>query len=137
MLTGPRWQQPEEMVVISLILSGEMLPGNSSRRAPGAMGLSAIREAGHYRWTQNTRYAFIVLPHHDAQAAMGRTPDASLSIVPTRCALAPALASHMKHMALLLRPDVRMDAAEYAGMLGATRALALLTLRNQGRQSTD
>lgn len=134
MLTGPRWQQPEEMVVISLILSGEMLPGTSSRRVPGAMGLGSIRETGHYRWTQGTRYAFVALPHRDVQAALGRPPDASLSIAPARCALAPVLASQMNHMAQLVRPGVQMDATEYAGMLDATRALALLTLRNLGRQ---
>ena len=137
MRTGPRWQQPEDMVVISLIQSGEMLPGAPSRRGPGAMGLGAVREAGHYRWTQGTRYAFIALPHRDVQAALGRAPAATLSIAPARCALAPTLSSHMNHMALLVRQRTPLDAAECTGLLDATRALALLMLRNLGRQGLD
>jgi len=133
MRTGPRWQQPEDMVVLSLIQSGEMLPDTHPRMDLGAMGLCVTREAGHYRWGQGTRQAFIALPYGDVRAALGREP-ATQVVTPARCALAPALASQMGHMALLLRPGARLDAAEYTGLLDATRALALLTLRNLGRQ---
>ena len=43
----------------------------------------------------------------------------------------------MHQMSLLLRPGAQVNAAEYAGLLEATRALALLTLRNLGRQGMD
>lgn len=137
MRTGPRWLQPEDMVVISLIQSGEMLTGAPERRRPGAMGLGATREAGHYRWTEGTRYAFVALPHRDVQAALGRAPSATLSIAPERCALAPALVSHMSHVSRLVRQSDQMDTTEYAGLLDATRALALLMLRNLGRQGME
>ena len=133
MHTGPRWQHPEDMVVITLIQSGELLPGVHPRMGAGAMGLCATRETGHYRWGQGTRQAFIALPHGDVQAVLGREP-ATVVVAPARCALAPALASQMQHLDLLLRPGAPVDAAEYAGLLDATRALALLALRNLGRQ---
>ncbi|WP_028601181.1 helix-turn-helix transcriptional regulator [Ottowia thiooxydans] len=134
MRTGPRWQRPEDMVVISLIQSGEMLPGLDAPRAAGGMGLCATRRAGHFRWTQGTRYAFIALRHCDVQAALGREPPASQSISTARCALAPVLASHMNHLTPLLRQRAQVNDAEYADLLDATRALALLMLRNLGRQ---
>ena len=136
MRTGSRWQHPEDMVVISLIQSGEMLPDTLPRMGIGAMGLCATRQAGHYRWTQGTRYAFIALPHLDVLSALGHEPTTQV-VNPMRSALAPALAGQMNHMALLLRPHAQVDAAEYAGLLEATRALALLTLRNLGRQGAD
>ena len=133
MRTGPRWQHPEDMVVISLIQSSEMLPGTASLKGPGAMGLCATREAGHFRWTQDTRYAFIALPHSDVQTALGREP-ATQAIATARCALAPTLAGHMNHVTTLLRQRAQVNDAEYASLLDTTRALALLMLRNLGRQ---
>ncbi len=134
MHTGPRWQQPEDKVVINLIQSGEMRPDTLPRRGPGALGLGSLREAAQYRWTQGTRYAFVILPHHDVRAALGRDPAAGLHIDPTRCALAPALTSQMIHMTQLLRQRAPLDSTEIAGLRDATRALALLMLRNLGRQ---
>jgi len=99
--------------------------------------VGATREAGHYRWTGGTRYAFVALPHADVRAALGRAPAATLGIVPERCALAPALASHMNHVARLVRQSDRMDATECLGLLDATRSLALLMLRNLGRQGME
>lgn len=136
MHTGPRWQHPEDMVVLTLIQSGELLPGPHPRMGPGALGLCATRETGHYRWGQDTRQVFIALPHQDVMAALGREPSTQV-VVPARCALAPALTSQMHQMSLLLRPGAQVNAAEYAGLLEATRALALLTLRNLGRQGMD
>ena len=42
----------------------------------------------------------------------------------------------MNHMAQLVQQSHKIDSTEYAGLLQATRALALLTLRNLGRQGT-
>lgn len=137
MHTGPRWQQPEDKVVISLIQSGEMLPETLPRRCPGALGLGSLREAAKYRWTQGTRYAFVILPHRDVRAVLGHDPAAGLHIDPTRCALAPALASQMTQMTQLLRLRAPLDNIELAGLRDATRALALLMLRNLGRQGMD
>lgn len=137
MQTGPRWQQPEDRVVISLIQSGEMLPYTLPRRRPGALGLGSLREAAQYRWTQGTRYAFIILPHRDVRDVLGRDPAAGLHIDPARCALAPALISQMSHMSHLLRQRAQLDTTEYMGLRDATRSLALLTLRNLGRQGLE
>ena len=136
MRTGPRWQHPEDMVVLTLIQSGELLQAAHPRMGAGAMGLCATREAGHYRWGHGTRQAFIALPYHDVRAALGSEPSTQV-ITPSRCALAPALASQMNHMALLLRQSDQVDTTEYAGLLEATRALTLLMLRNLGRQGMD
>lgn len=38
MHTGPRWQHPEDMVVITLIQSGELLPGPASAHGAGSIG---------------------------------------------------------------------------------------------------
>ena len=55
-------------------------------------------------------------------------------LVPQGCALAPMLASQLGHLALLVRRPGQLDDVEYGGVLDATRALALLMLRNLGRQ---
>lgn len=136
MRTGPRWQHPEDMVVLTLIQSGELLPTPHPRMGPGAMGLCATRETGHYRWGHSTRQAFIALPYHDVRAALDREP-ATQVINPARCALAPALTGHMNHVALLLRQRDQVSTTEYADLLDSTRALALLMLRNLGRQGME
>ncbi len=137
MHTGPRWQQPEDKVVINLIQSGEMLPDTLPRRVPGALGLGSLREAAQYHWTQGTRYAFVILPLHDARTALGYDPAAGMHIDSVRCVLAPALISQMEHMSRLLRQRANLDAIEYAGLRDATRSLALLALRNIGRQGAN
>ena len=55
-------------------------------------------------------------------------------LLPQGCALAPMLASQLGHLALLVRRPGQLDDVEYGGVLDATRALALLMLRNLGRQ---
>ncbi|MBN9368248.1 MAG: helix-turn-helix transcriptional regulator [Comamonadaceae bacterium] len=125
------------MVVLTLIQSGEMLrdaaPGEDQRAGPGTLGLYDPWRMGSYRWSEGSREAFLALPRDVAQAALGREPG-NLAIAPGRCTLAPALAAQLGHLALLVRQPQRIDAAEYAGLLDATRALALLMLRNLGRQ---
>jgi AraC-like DNA-binding protein len=130
------------MVVVTLIQAGEMLrdaaPGEHQRIGAGTLGLYDPWRMGSYRWSDGAREAFVALPREAAQAALGGEPG-NLAIAPQRCALAPLLAAQLGHLALLARQPRHVDAAEYAGLLDATRALALLTLRNLGRQgdSTD
>lgn len=75
----------------------------------------------------------MALPRAEVQEALGAEP-ANVLIALERCALAPLLATQLQQLAHLAGQPRRVDAAEYAGLLEATRALALLTLRNLGRQ---
>ena len=132
MQTGSRRAQPEDMVVLTLMQGGEMLPQGFSRKGRGALSLCAPRDAGAFRWGQGAQQVFLSLPRQDVLTALGREP--STLLMTSHCALAPALASQMNHMAQLVHQSDRVDSTEYAGLLDATRALALLTLRNLGRQ---
>ncbi len=134
MRTGARRAQPDDMVVLTLMQSGDLLPQAYPRKGPGALSLCAPREAGAYRWGQGARQVFLALPRQDVAAALGQEP--STRLLSARCALAPALSSQMGHAALLLRQGT-LDASECAALLDATRALALLMLRNLGRQGVD
>ena len=132
MHTGSHRAQADDMVVLTLMQAGELVPQAYSRKGPGALSLCAPREAGAFRWGQGARQVFLTLPRQDVYDALGREPNTLL--MTSHCALAPALASQMNHMAQLVNQSDRVDAAEYAGLLDATRALALLALRNLGRQ---
>ena len=133
MRTGARrLSQPDDMVVLTLLQSGELLPSDYPRKGAGALSLCVPHQMGSYRWGQDASQVFLSLPRSEVRAALGREPNTLL--LTGQCALAPALASQMSHMALLLRQSSRIDGTEYAGLLDATRALALLTLRNLGRQ---
>lgn len=132
MRTGSRRAQRDDVVVLTLMQSGELVPDAYSRKGPGALSLCELREAGAFRWGQDARQVFLTLPRRDATTALGHEPRTAL--LTSQCALAPALASQMNHVALLLGQSGRVDATDYAGLLDATRALALLALRNLGRQ---
>ena len=129
MRTGSRRAERDDMVVLTLMQSGELVPEAFSRKGAGALSLCVPREMGAFLWGQDARQAFLTLPRSDVVAALGHEPRTAL--LTTHCALAPALASQMNHVALLLGQSGRVDAEEYAGLLDATRALAL---RNLGRQ---
>jgi len=138
MRTSARRVPPgEDMVVISLLQAGEMrlnaAPGGHQHATAGMLGLYAPRQAAHYRFSQGARQTYVALPRSVVRAELGREPG-NLPLVPEHCALAPLLASQMGHLALLARRPGRLDAAEYAGLLDATRALTLLMLRNLGHQ---
>lgn len=132
-----RMAHAPEMVVITLVQAGEMLrdaaSGEHQRIRPGTLGLYDPGCMGSYRWSQDSREVFLALPREEAASALGCEP-VNLAIAPERCALAPLLASQLSHLALLMRQPGRVDDIEYAGLLSATRKLALLTLRNLGRQ---
>jgi len=134
MHTGSRRAQREDMVVLTLMQAGALLPRAQARKGPGALSLCAPREAGVYHWGQGARQVFLALPRQEVGAALGREP--ATQLLSGRCALAPVLSSQMSYAALLLRRGA-LDATEYAGLLDTTRALALLMLRNLGRQGQD
>lgn len=126
----------EDMVVLALIQTGEMRlnagAGEHQRQLPGALGLYAPQHAAHYRWHQDTRQTYVALPRRVASAALGHEPG-NLAITPKHSVLAPALASQLSHLGMLVRNPSRLDETELAGLLEATRTLALLLLRNLGR----
>ena len=131
MHTGSRRAQREDMVILTLVQAGALQTQAHAPKGPGALNLCVLHEAGTYHWGQGTRQVFLALPRQEVRAALGREP--STQLLSARCVLAPAFASQLSHAAMLLRQGA-MDAAEYAGLLDATRALALLMLRNLGRQ---
>lgn len=137
MRTGSHRAQPDDMVVLTLMQSGGLQPEMYGRKGPGALSLCAPREAGRFRWEQGARQVFLTLSRSDAAAALGQDP--ATQLLSARGVLAPLLSSQMNHLALLLRQgghaDSPLDATEYASLLDATRALALLTLRNLGRHA--
>jgi len=138
MRTSPRHVPPgEDMVVLSLLEAGEMrlnaAPGEHQHATAGMLGLYAPRQEACYHWGEGARQTYVALPRSVVLAALGREPG-NLLLTPQRCALAPALAAQLAHLGLLARQPGRVSAVEYAGLLDATRALALLTLRNLGRQ---
>lgn len=137
MCTNLKLSKPlEELVVVSLIQAGELrlnaAPGESRHMGAGTLGLFDPRQSGDYRWSHNARQAFIDLPRRAVLAMLGRVPG-NQPIALERCALAPALASQLNHLAHMARQPQRIDGTEYAGLLESTRMLALLTLRNLGR----
>ena len=131
MQTGRRCAHPDDMVVLTLIQSGQLLAQQYSPKGPGALSLCAPREEGRFRWAQGTRQVFLALPRQEVFRALGRDPHTLL--LNGSSPLAPALIGQLNHMALLLGQPQQVDATECAGLLEATRALALLALRNLGR----
>ena len=131
--TSPRHVPPgEDMVVLSLLEAGEMrlngAPGEHQHATAGMLGLYAPRQEACYHWGEGARQTYVALPRSVVLATLGREPG-NLLLAPQRCALAPALAAQLAHLGLLARQPGRVSAVEYAGLLDATRALALLTLR--------
>jgi AraC-like DNA-binding protein len=131
-----RMAHAPDMMVITLIQAGQLLrdaaPGEHACAGPGSLGLYDPRRMGSYRWSEGAREAFLALPRDVVRAALGREPG-NLAITPAHCALASVLAAQLDHLAALTRQSGQVDAVEYAGLLDATRALALLALRNLGR----
>ena len=138
MRTSSRHVPPgEDMVVLSLLEAGEMrlnaAPGEHQHATAGMLGLYAPQQEACYQWGEGARQTYVALPRGVVLAALGREPG-NLLLTPQRCALAPALAAQLTHLGQLARQPGRIGAEEYAHLLDATRALALLTLRNLGRQ---
>lgn len=137
MRTGPQHVPPgEDMVVISLLERGQMrvngAPGECQHLTAGMLGLYAPQQVAHYQFGDGAHQTYFALPRSAAVQALGREPH-NLQLAPQRCALAPMLSSQLAHLGQLVRQGA-MNEAEYSGVLDATRALALLMLRNLGRQ---
>ena len=138
MRTGPQHVPPaEDMVVLSLLQAGEMrlnaAPGERQHATAGMLGMYVPEQEGCYRWGAGARQTYLALPRRLVWDTLGHRPGNTL-LLPQRCALAPMLASQLGHLALLVRRPGQLDDVEYGGVLDATRALALLMLRNLGRQ---
>lgn len=137
MTTGITTPAQEELVVVALIQAGRLdlnaSPGDLRHMGAGGMGLFMPNMAGHFRWSHNARQAFIDLPRREAMEALGGDPG-NLALAMTNCALAPVLASQLRHLARMARQPHLMDGREYAALLESTRMLTLLTLRNLGRR---
>ena len=138
MRTGPQHVPPaEDMVVLSLLQAGEMrlnaAPGEHQHATAGILGMYVPEQEGCYRWGAGARQTYLALPRRLVWDTLGHKPGNTL-LLPQRCALAPMLASQLGHLALLVRRPGQLDDVEYGGVLDATRALALLMLRNLGRQ---
>ena len=138
MRTGPQHVPPaEDMVVLSLLQAGEMrlnaAPGEHQHATAGMLGMYVPEQEGCYRWGAGARQTYLALPRRLVWDTLGHKPGNTL-LLPQRCALAPMLASQLGHLALLVRRPGQLDDVEYGGVLDATRALALLMLRNLGRQ---
>lgn len=129
-----------DMMILSLIQAGEVLrdaaPGERQRIGPGSLGLYDPWEMGDYRWRAGSREVYLALPREEVAAAFGRDPG-HLLIALEHSPLAPALISQFNHMSLLIRQPNGIDGNEYALLLENTRALALLMLRNLGRQEMN
>ena len=127
----------EDMVVLSLLESGQLdfnaAPGQGHRASPGALGLYVPQQEGVYRWSDNARQTYVALDRRTVWEALGAQPG-NVLIAPQQCALAPMLSSQLSHLGQLARHPAALTDDEFAGLLDATRSLALLLLRNLGRQ---
>lgn len=131
MRTGARRALRDDMVVLTLMQAGRLRPQAWAGKGPGALNLCVAREPGIFHWGPGARQVFLALPREEVRAALGCEP--ATRLLSARCALAPAFSSQLAHAALLLRQD-GLDGRDHADLLRATRALALLMLRNLGRQ---
>jgi len=131
MRTGARRALREDMVVLTLMQTGSLRPQAWASKGPGALNLCVAQEAGIFHWGQDARQVFLALPRDAVRTALGRDP--ATQLLSARCALAPAFSSQLAHAALLLNGG-GLDPQDHADLLQTTRALALLMLRNLGRQ---
>jgi AraC-like DNA-binding protein len=131
MATGSQQTPSGDMVALSLVQTGGLVPAAWPRKGAGSLSLCLLNEADSYQWEQNTQQVFLALPRDDVRLALGREPQTQL--LSTRCTLAPVFASQLTHMALLLHQNT-LDNTEAAALLHTTHELALLMLRNLGRQ---
>ena len=133
MTTGVKQKPSDDMVALSLVQSGALVPAAWQRKGAGSLSLCLLHEADSYQWEHNTQQVFLALPREEVRQALGHEP--STQLLSSHCALAPVFSSQLAHMALLLRQDA-LDSTEAAGLLDATHALALLMLRNLGRKGS-
>lgn len=127
----------EDMVVLSLLEAGHLdfnaAPGQGHRAGAGTLGLYAPQQEGAYRWSQHARQTYVALPRRAVWEALGRQPG-NVLLTPGQCALAPLLGSQLSHLGRLARAPGTLTDEDFAVLLDATRTLALLMLRNLGRE---
>ena len=140
MRTSARYvPEGEDMVVLSLLETGQLdlnaPPGQGHRAGAGTLGLYVPHQEGVYRWGDQARQTYIALPRCAVWEALGHQPG-NVLIKPRQCVLAPMLGSQLHHLGTLARQPRALTPGEFAVSLDATRALALLMLRNFGRQGS-
>ena len=123
MRTGARRAQPDDMVVLTLMQSGDLLPQAYPRKGPGALSLCAPREAGAYRWGQGARQVFLALPRQGAAADL---PDLHECLHTGRHAAALRFMEQQAH-----RHD--LDAAAIAQGAGCSRTRLYEAFAAQGQ----
>ncbi|QEA12009.1 helix-turn-helix domain-containing protein [Comamonas flocculans] len=138
MRTSARHVPPgEDMVVLSLLEAGQLdfnaAPGQGHHAGGGALGMYVPWQDGAYRWGHGARQTYVALARRAVWQALGREPG-NVLIAPGQCALAPMLGSQLGHLGQLVRRPGALTPDDFAGLLAATRSLALLLLRNLGRQ---
>lgn len=138
MRTNARHVPPgEDMVVLSLLEAGQVDlnagPGQGHRAGVGELGVYVPQQEAMYRWSQHARQTYVALPRRMVWEALG-SPPGNLLIAPRACALAPMFSSQLSHLGRLARAPGALGDEDFAGLLDATRALALLLLRHLGRQ---
>ena len=130
----------EDMVVLSFLESGQLdfnsAPGQGHRAQAGTLGIYDPKEDGAYRWSQHARQTYIAIERRVVWEALGHKPS-NILLAPQQCALAPMLSSQLVHLGRLARQSSQahsLSGQDFASLLDGTRALALLLLRNLGKQ---
>lgn len=127
----------EDMVVVSLLEAGHLdlnaAPGQGHRARAGTLGIYVPQQEGCYRWSQYARQTYVALPRRAVWEALGQQPGNAL-LSPRQGVLLSMLSSHLSHLGQLARAPEALTDESFAVLLDATRALALLMLRNLGRQ---
>lgn len=130
----------EDMVVLSMLESGELdlnaAPGQGHHAGTGMLGLYVPQQEGAYRWGHNARQTYVALERREVWAALGHPPG-NLLVAAQRCELVPMLMSQLSHLGRLVRHPGTLTDEDFAGLLDATRSLALLFLRTLGRQDQE
>lgn len=133
----------EDMVVLSFLESGQLdfnsAPGQGHRAQAGTLGIYDPKQEGAYRWSPQARQTYIAVERSLAWEALGQQPR-NILLSPEQCTLAPILSSQLVHAGRLARQSpakTGLDAQDFSALLASTHALALLLLRQIGKQGAS